>query len=696
MEIRTRLLYVYLSVVCVSAAGILGLAFVTYKAPSPFPWSVFLLLSGLVALGERYPLLIQLRHEKATLTTSNSFAFALLILVGPAPAASVYAVASLAADLRTGRSWHKILFNAAQYVIAISAGGLVLATTELSSAPSRLSFDFTDLIPLLGASAAILLVNHLLTAIAVALSQRGALLEIVLDWLRSSGMTAALLLLSPVLALVAVHGLVLIPTLVVVVAVVYHSTRRSLEQEHAALHDPLTGLANRRLFTRTLEEALAERSEEQLLATALIDLDKFKPINDTLGHHVGDMVLQQVGPRLQESVPEIDLLARLGGDEFAAILRPVDDIGLVEEVAARLAAAFSEAFAVEGYPLELGASIGVALAPIDGETVETLLERADIAMYAAKREGIGWRRFQSERDASGRGHLELLADLRTALETDDQLFLHWQPIAQVRDDAVDAVEALVRWQHPRYGLIHPDEFIPLAEKTDLINPLTKLVVAQALHQCRDWHDQGMPLRVAVNLSIHNLRDTSFPLFVRRQLTEHGVEGRWLKLEITEHTLLQDPDRVQRTLLELRALGVGIAIDDFGTGYSSLVHLRYLPIDEIKIDRTFVQAMGADDALVPSIIQFARSLGLQIVAEGVETGDALQRLGLHGCDLAQGFYLARPAAADDTTAWLRDLTSTGAPWRLPLTTDEPEDLLGDLGDPGRDLHDIVPLLIDRKA
>ena len=693
---RQRLLTLYVGLVCVLAASAATAA--VHHAPpvTPFPFVPASVLAVLVILGDLYPLFVHLRSGRAALCTSTSFAFALLLMAGPGPALGVYGAASLLADVRSGLPFTKVAFNVAQYVLALALGGFVVVFTDVWRSGTSLAFQVEDILPLLGAIGAILVTNHLLTGVAIALSQQASVLEILRDWAGKSLLPGALLLLSPAIALIATHGLVLIPTLCLIVGLLYFDTRRSLEQEHAALHDPLTGLANRRLFTRTLEEALAERNEEQLLATALIDLDKFKPINDTLGHHVGDVVLQQVGPRLQESVPEIDLLARLGGDEFAVILRPVDDIGRVEEVAARLAAAFSEAFAVEGYPLELGASIGVALAPIDGETVETLLERADIAMYAAKREGIGWRRFQTERDASGRGHLELLADLRTALETDDQLFLHWQPIAQVRDDAVDAVEALVRWQHPRYGLIHPDEFIPLAEKTDLINPLTKLVVAQALHQCRDWHDQGLPLRVAVNLSIHNLRDTSFPLFVQRQLTEHGVEGRWLKLEITEHTLLQDPDRVQRTLLELRALGIGIAIDDFGTGYSSLVHLRYLPIDEIKIDRTFVQAMGADDALVPSIIQFARSLGLQIVAEGVETGDALQRLGLHGCDLAQGFYLARPAAADDTTVWLRDLSTTGAPWRLPLTTAEPEDVLGGLGDPDRDLHDIVPLLIDRKA
>jgi len=326
--------------------------------------------------------------------------------------------------------------------------------------------------------------------------------------------------------------------------------------------------------------------------------------------------------------------------------------------------------------LDLGASVGVALSPHHGSTWRELVEGGDVAMYAAKSAGGGFEVFTPVRDAEGRGRVELLAQLREAID-DDQLVVHWQPIAAIESAGVEAAEALVRWEHPRHGLVYPDEFVPLAEQTELIGALTLRVLDRALEQCRRWHADGLRLRVSVNLSVHNLLDPEFPAQVSRLLRRWHVAPEWLKFEITEHTVMTDPIAAGRTLQELSAMGVRLAIDDFGTGYSSLVHLQQLPVDEIKIDKSFILGLGTapgpgvtgiapDGPLLPALIGFARRLGLRIVAEGVETPEAWDRLAVYGCDFAQGYYLSRPAAGPEFTRWLqRRLAESPSPSGAPV-------------------------------
>jgi len=406
--------------------------------------------------------------------------------------------------------------------------------------------------------------------------------------------------------------------------------------EHAALHDPVTELPNRVLFHERVHRAIGEGEASVLM----IDLDRFKEINDTLGHHNGDLLLCMLGARLAR---EADCVARLGGDEFAVLVT-----GDAEAAATRIRAAISERLELEGIGVEVEASVGIASYPQHGDDPETLLQRADAAMYAAKRARIGSAVY---RDGFGysRENLELIADLRRALD-EDEIVVYYQPKAALATGRVVAVEALVRWQHPERGLIFPDAFIPLAENTGLMRPLTHHVLDRALAQSRAWD-----LGVAVNVSTRNLLDPTLPETVDALLERHGVAAERLELEITETTIMADPARAKAVLARLRAMGVGLAVDDFGTGYTSLGWLRELPVTTLKIDKSFV--MDFDSVIVASIVQLGRNLGLQVVAEGVEDAESWEALRALGCDLVQGYYLSRPQPEAVLTPWLRTAAST---------------------------------------
>ena len=405
--------------------------------------------------------------------------------------------------------------------------------------------------------------------------------------------------------------------------------------EHAALHDPVTELPNRVLFHERVHRAIRDGNASVLM----IDLDRFKEINDTLGHHNGDLLLCMIGARL---VPEAECVARLGGDEFAVLVS-----GDAEAAAVRIRAAISERLELEGIGVEVEASVGIASYPAHGDDPETLLQRADAAMYAAKRARTGCAVY---RDGFGysRENLELIADLRRALD-EDELVVYYQPKAALATGRVVAVEALVRWQHPERGLILPDAFIPLAENTGLMRPLTLQVLDRALAQCRAWD-----LGVSVNVSTRNLLDPTLPEAVDALLEHHGVPADRLELEITETTIMADPARAKAVLDRLRAMGVDLAVDDFGTGYTSLRWLRELPVTTLKIDKSFV--MDFDSVIVSSIVQLGRSLGLQVVAEGVEDAASWEQLRALGCDLVQGYYLSRPQPEAVLTPWLAASTS----------------------------------------
>jgi diguanylate cyclase (GGDEF)-like protein/PAS domain S-box-containing protein len=429
--------------------------------------------------------------------------------------------------------------------------------------------------------------------------------------------------------------------------------------EHQARHDALTGLPNRILFEDRIHQAvLGAGRDGSRVAVLMMDLDRFKEVNDALGHHAGDALLRKLGTRLQSVLRATDTVARLGGDEFGLLLprqgTPEDVVGALEKIRRAL----ERPVQVQDLLLSVEGSIGVALAPDHGGDVETLLRRADIAMYTAKRQNLPYAFYDEATDAHDPSRLTIVGELRRALDQ-EELVLHYQPKARLENGRVSSVEALVRWNHPTRGLVLPDEFIPFACHTGLIKPLTLHVVEEALRQCAAWRCEGLTLAVAVNLPMQSLLDVQFPTHVEALLHRFDVDPSLLELEITESTMLVDPTRTRGILEKLSAMGIRISIDDFGTGYSSLVYLKRLPIDEIKIDRSFVMDMATDEdnaTIVRSTIDLGRTLGLDVVAEGVETEEVWEVLTSLGCTSAQGYHLSRPVPAAELSDWLRERES----------------------------------------
>ena len=426
--------------------------------------------------------------------------------------------------------------------------------------------------------------------------------------------------------------------------------------EIQATHDALTGLPNRSYLQKRLEQEAQIAHESNIpAALLLLDLDRFKEVNDTLGHTVGDALLQKIGQRLQSHLRPIDLIARLGGDEFAILLPATDADGAVQ-AARTLIGALDTPIRVDGYAFSIGGSIGIALTPEHGFDVTTLLRCADVAMYVAKRSQSGHAEYSPKIDQHSPYKLALMNELRQAI-ADNRLVIHYQPKVSFSLGRLVGVEALVRWPHRVHGLIPPEDFIPLAERTGLIGPLTRWVLERAVRQCRDWGQDGLPMNVAVNLSTHTLYDPKLISLVTNLLRRYEIAPGQLTLEITESMLMEEPERAKAVLADLRALGVSIAIDDFGTGYSSLAYLKRLPIDEVKIDRAFVRGLGidadpADAAIVQAVVAMARPLQCEVVAEGVESAEAWAFLQELGCDLAQGYYCSRPLPAAELEQWAR--------------------------------------------
>nr|MBA3820377.1 EAL domain-containing protein [Deltaproteobacteria bacterium] len=430
--------------------------------------------------------------------------------------------------------------------------------------------------------------------------------------------------------------------------------RASRTLRRQALHDPLTGLPNRAsMHDRVVRVTGAVRAFGGLAGLLLIDLDRFKEVNDTLGHDHGDALLCEVAERLGGALRDGDTLARLGGDEFGVLLADLSDRAAAFELAGRLLAELEQPFVVRGVTIQLAASIGVALCPDHGADVTTLMQRADVAMYDAKREQGRVRLYDPSRDPYSPARLERLGELRRAL-AGDELVLHYQPKIAVAGGEVTGVEALIRWQHPRDGLLAPAEFLPLVERTGMMGDLTRWVLDAALAQARLWSEQDIELPIAINLAAANILDAALPDAVAERLAHYGVPGERLTCELSEHTVMADPRRAGEVLDRLRALGVRLSLDDFGTGNASLSYLKRLPLDEVKIDRAFVAGIVGDvnDALiVRSTIDLARNLGLEVVAEGVEDADVLDRLRVLSCHEAQGYHIARPLPPDALAAWL---------------------------------------------
>lgn len=432
----------------------------------------------------------------------------------------------------------------------------------------------------------------------------------------------------------------------------------AIERElvHQATHDMLTGLPNRKALLQLAEQQVAVASTYRPTSVIMIDLDRFKDVNDSLGHAVGDQLLAQVGPRLRSILRPSDTIARLGGDEFAVLLPCAGEEG-AQMVAERLTLQLVDPFVIDGMELHVEASFGIAVSHQDGRdgtaTVETLLREADIAMYRAKEYGMGAATFDPARDSGqNRSRLELSAELRRAI-TDGQLVLYYQPVVDILEGRLAGVEALVRWQHPERGLLLPGEFLPLAEKTGLIMPLSKFVLGSAMRQAAQWAGSGWPVQIAVNISPRWLQHGDLTDTVLRMLDEYGVSPDLIRLEITESAILADPEDTLPLLVKLREIGIGLSLDDFGTGYSSMTHLRQLPVDEVKVDRAFVQAMTSapeDAVIVRAAIGLGHDLGMAVVAEGIEDVETLAEVVASGCSLAQGFYFSPPLPSRELAEW----------------------------------------------
>jgi diguanylate cyclase (GGDEF)-like protein len=429
---------------------------------------------------------------------------------------------------------------------------------------------------------------------------------------------------------------------------------KQAENEFQAMHDSLTGMPNRMFFhQRLLEEIEHARASEGRMAVMLMDLDHFKEINDTLGHHFGDLLLQEIGPRLSGVLRDNDLMARLGGDEFGIVLPdlPSEDVAL--RIADRVLEELEQPVSVEGLALDVSGSVGIAMFPMHAEDAETLLRRADVAMYVAKENGGGYEVYQDSFDRHNPQRLTLIGQVRPALES-GEFVMFYQPKVRLMDGRVAGAEALIRWEHPTLGLVPPDEFIPLVEKTVLLRPLTHYVAETVLKQWREWAGMGIRLPISINVSPRSLLDADFPDSIKQLLQEADVAPAFLRIELTEGFLMGDSGRSIAVLDALAKVGVGLSIDDFGTGYSSLSYLKRLPIEEIKVDRSFVMQMHVDAndfMIVRATVDLGRNLGLRVVAEGVEDLATFDRLADFGCDEAQGYYISKPMSAIEFTRWL---------------------------------------------
>jgi diguanylate cyclase (GGDEF)-like protein len=642
---RTFVAYTAVVVLCSALALLASLAWIHSS------WTLvsagFWILTGLVVLGELLPIPVPRRNGIDKVTISSPFALALLLRFGPLPATLVYVGSLVIADAVQRVAPVKIAFNAAQYALAMLAAALVL---ELAGQSAPVPIAGHEIGVLVATGAVFFLVNHVLAGAGAALLARVRVLEYLVDDFGFQVWTAGCLLaFAPsVLALLDASPL-LVPLSFVPMLAIYFGGRQAAINRHRAFHDELTELPNRAMLTDQLMAILAndERDGSSLVAVMIVDLDDFKAINDTLGHEFGDLVLQHVAPRLKAAVGPLGLLARLGGDEFAVVLRAASPDEAIAG-AERVLGALDQSLQINSLALHLAASIGIAWSPQHGRTVPELLRHADIALYCAKESGDAVAVYADEQDEYSLDRLALASQLRRGIDR-GELIVHYQLKAPLNGDPVCAVEALARWNHPQLGQISPEGFIPLAEQTGVISQLTDRILETALGQCAAWRSQRIDVRVSVNVSTRCLVDHDLPTRITTLLERFDLPSRNLQLEITESRMIADVSRARAVLEDLHATGVTIAIDDFGTGFSSLSQLQQLPVDEIKIDRSFVQTMDTDanDAvLVRSIIELGRSLGLRVTAEGVETESVRRQLTALGCDFAQGFLIGRPVEASE--------------------------------------------------
>ncbi|GGX81347.1 putative bifunctional diguanylate cyclase/phosphodiesterase [Streptomyces hiroshimensis] len=656
-----------LPTVCVAVAVLAlaaGVCRVLTAGHSVFPghtvgWSLAVLTGLIVAH------LVALGRDRWWGGTGSGAALtlAVLLLYGWLPAVLIsIAVVLLVATARRHR-WRQALLHGAVDILGIGAAGLALAVCGVVSTVERPWLP--DEWPLTAipkvALAAFMYLAVTRALLWYSMAPRAGLSTIARTALvRQALVGGALLGIAPLIAVVADHAPLLLPLFAVPLIALDSTLWIARARAEEQLRDPLTGLPNRQWLLERTWSALdeAERAGTRS-ALVLIDLDRFRSVNDTLGHLAGDRLLLQIAERLRLALPRDAEAARLGGDEFAVLLPTADSLTSAQRVARSLVAALGSPLDLDGLTLVLEASAGVAVYPDHALDAEGLLRRADVAMYQAKRDRSGVEVYEARRDGNTPDRLGLLGDLRRALDAGD-VELHYQPKVGF-DGHVEGLEALVRWVHPERGRVSPDEFIAIAESSGLMPRLTEYVLETALGQVAKWRAMGLEVPVAVNVSPRDVHTPGFAGSVAARLARHGVPAGALQLEITEHVLLEDPQRAADTLAGLTGHGVKMSLDDFGTGYSSLVHLRRLPVSELKIDRSFVARLAIDNEdaeIVRCTLDLAHSLGLLVVAEGVEDDETWERLRDLGCDAVQGWLVAAAMPPDETTAWLRLRNESG--------------------------------------
>jgi diguanylate cyclase (GGDEF)-like protein len=611
----------------------------------PVLGTAFWVVVGLLVVCDARPLFIPGSRDANGVVLSTAFVFALLLRYDLGLALAVQTFAVVVSDLGRRKPLWRTMFNIGQYALSWLSAWLVLVALG-GTGSMRHPADLTGSLLLHAVLAAVTVfaVNDLLVSKAVSLRSGVSVTEVLKEDLGFQVLTTtALLALGPLVVLAMQAGPAFVPLLVPPVAAVYAAGAAGVRSEEQAQSDSLTGLANRK--------RLSARVHEGPVALVLLDLDLFKQVNDTLGHHVGDQLLVAVARRLVSCVRPQDVVARLGGDEFALVLEGAD-VAAATRAAERARAVLSTPFSLGGLLVEVAASAGIAVSPEHGEDLEELLQRADVAMYLSKESGEV-EVYDAERDPNTPGRLVLLGALRRALEA-DELVLHFQPKADVATGRVVGVEALVRWQHPQLGLVMPDDFIPMAERSGLITPLTSWLLDAALHQLSEWRARGWDLCVAVNITVKDLCSDGFVGRVSACLDRYGLPSSVLQLELTEGSLFAESAPARATLKQLRQLGVSLSLDDFGTGWSSLGQLRQLPVSEIKVDRSFVSRMADDPrdlAIVTAVVDLARGLAVRVVAEGCEDQRTWDLLAALGCDRIQGWVLSPALPADELEAWL---------------------------------------------
>ncbi len=590
------------------------------------------------------------------------------VLVGGAPAALLGMLTISVGWLRSHESLRDFRFNLVTYAWFPLISGLLFHAVahpireHVPLSPSEYLFVFATFLAAVSMNFAMVIGYYCVTFGLDQWRKADQLQPILAPELFAAGLTLLAVFLAASLGPV---GLALFAFVLILfqylVRELLVSQQRGEELRRRASTDELTGLANRKQFGDRLDEEIeACKLNGEAFGVILLDLDRFKEINDTLGHHYGDQLLAQLGPRLADQFGPEGIVARLGGDEFAVLTgRRTDRADVLGEIASDLISCVHQPIMIGDIALEIGSSVGIARYPIDGDDAQTLLRRADIAMYLAKEHRDGHRLYQPEHDYHSTRRLSVIGDFRRALAR-DEIVVHFQPIVDLRSDRVRGAEALARWQHPKLGLLEPGTFLQIVEQTGLIGELTTRVLDRAVGECARWRAEGRELTVAVNLSVRNLHDLLLPGVISRTLDRYSVPAGALQLEITESMIMSDPARAIATVRRISELGIGVAVDDFGTGHSSLANLKRLPIDELKIDRSFVTPMLADESdliIVRSTINLAHDLGLKVIAEGVEDAATLARLAHLGCDLAQGNHLSKPKPACAFGAWLEDFRGT---------------------------------------